>query len=74
MLGGVEMYVEYQLQDLGDRTRLDYISSADTSGAGFFMKLMMPLYKIFGAAQLKRFMKTLKHLAETEAAQAEAIV
>lgn len=73
MLRGVEMYVDYQLQDLGGRTRLDYISAADTSGAGFFMKLMLRLYKIFGMAQLKRFMKTLKHLAEAEAAQAEAI-
>ena len=70
MLRGVEMDVDYQLQDLGGRTRLDYVSSADASGAGFFMKLMIPLYKIFGTAQLKRFMKTLKHLAEAEAAQA----
>ncbi len=69
-LRGVEIYVDHQLQDLGGRTRLDYISSADASGAGFFMKLMLRLYKIFGMAQLKRFMKTLKHLAETEAVQA----
>ncbi len=74
MLRGVEIYVDYQLQDLGDRTRLDYLSTADTSEAGFFIKLMMPLYKIFGLVQLKSFMKTLKHLAEAEAAQAEAIV
>ena len=70
MLRGVEIYVDYQLQDLGDRTRLDYLSTADTSEADFFIKLMMPLYKIFGMAQLKRFMKTLKRLAEAEAAQA----
>ena len=70
MLRGVEIYVDYQLQDLGDRTRLDYLSTADTSEAGFFIKLMMPLYKIFGLMQLKSFMKTLKHLAEAEAAQA----
>ncbi len=70
MLRGVEIDVDYQLQHLGDRTRLDYLSTADPSGAGFFIKLMMPLYKIFGLVQLKSFMKTLKHLAEAEAAQA----
>lgn len=70
-LRGVEIAVEYQLQDLGGRTRLDYISVADMTEAGFFMKLMMPLYKLFSTIQLKQFMKTLKHLAEAEAAQAK---
>ena len=69
MMRGIEIYVDYQLQDLGDRTRLDYLSFADISEAGFFIKLMMPLYNIFGKVQLKSFMKTLKRLAEAEAAQ-----
>lgn len=73
-LRGVEISVDYQLQDLGGRTRLDYLSVADMAGAGFFMKLMLPLFKLFSKVQLKRFMKTLKRLAEAEATQAETIV
>lgn len=68
-LKGVELAADYQLQDLGGRTRLDYVATADTAQAGFFMKLMMPLFKLFSAAQLRGFMKTLQHLAEAEAAQ-----
>ncbi len=68
-LQGVEMTADYRLQNLGTRTRLDYTATADTSNASFFMRLMMPLFKLFSAAQLRGFMKTLKHLAEAEAAQ-----
>lgn len=71
-LRGVEVYTDYQLQDLGGRTRLDYVSRTDASGAGFFTKRLLPLFKVFGAASLRRFMKTLQHLAEAEAAQAQA--
>ena len=68
-LKGVELTIDYKLQDLGARTRLDYICTADTSRAGFFMRLMMSLFKLFGAMQLRGFMKTLKRLAEAEATQ-----
>ena len=68
-LKGVEMAADYKLQNLGTRTRLDYVATVDTSGAGFFVRLMMPLFKLFSTMQLKSFMKTLKRLAEAEAAQ-----
>ena len=73
-LHGVEMAADYKLQNLGARTRLDYIATADASEAGFFMRLMMPFFKLFGAVQVRRFMKTLKHLAEAEAEQTTAAV
>ena len=68
-LKGIEIIADYKLQNLGVRTRLDYVATADASRAGFFVKLMMPLFKLFSAMQLRGFMKTLKHLAEAEAAQ-----
>ena len=68
-LKGVEMAADYKLQNLGGRTRLDYTAIANTSGAGFFTRLMLPLFKLFGMVQLRGFIKTLKHLAEAEAAQ-----
>ena len=68
-LRGVEMAADYKLQNLGARTRLDYRAVADTTGAGFLMRLLLPLYKLFSTMQLRSFMKTLKHLAEAESAQ-----
>ena len=68
-LKGIEMSADYKLQNLGLRTRLDYVATTDTSGTTFLMKLLAPLFKVFGAIQLKAFMKTLKHLAEAEATQ-----
>ena len=68
-LQGVEMAIDYRLQNLGARTRLDYTAVADTTGAGFLTRLMLPLFKLFSAIQLRSFMKTLKHLAEAEAMQ-----
>ena len=62
------MAVDYRLQNLGARTRLDYTAAADTTGAGILMRLMLPLFKLFSAMQVRGFMKTLKHLAEAEAA------
>ena len=72
-LRGVEIAADYQLQDLGGRTRLDYVATADVSGAGVFTKLMLPLFKLFSIVQLKGFMKTLKRLAEAETAQAQTV-
>ena len=67
------MAADYKLQNLGSRTRLDYVATADTSGAAFFIKLMVPFFKLFSTIQLKRFMKSLKACAEAEAAPAQVV-
>ncbi len=68
-LRGIEMSADYKLQNLGLRTRLDYIATTDSSEASPLMKLLLPLFKVFGALQIKSFLKTLKHLAEAERTQ-----
>jgi uncharacterized protein YndB with AHSA1/START domain len=58
------MRVDYRLADLRGRTRLDYVAEMEGGQMGFFMRLMMPLFKLFGRLQLRSFMRTLKKLAE----------
>lgn len=60
----MKMQVDYRLTDLGGRTRLDYLAGCNTEKLPRFVRLMMPLAKIFGRLQLRGFMKTLKRLAE----------
>src|SRR6516165_10254294 len=63
---GMAINVDYRLTDLGGRTRLDYVAASDCSKPlPWWMKLLMPLFQLFGRMQLKGFMKTLKRLAET---------
>ena len=64
---GMVVFVDYKLHDVSGRTRLDYVSTVDTSKASPFLKFLMPLFKLFGKMQLKGFMKTLKKLAESDA-------
>ncbi len=64
---GMTIFVDYKLQDISGRTRLDYVSTVDVSKANPFLKILMPLFKLFGKMQLKSFMNTLKRLAESEA-------
>ena len=63
------MTSDYKLDDLGGRTRLDYEWTAEMSG---FMKLLAPLFMIFGRLQTRSFFKTLKRLAESEPQTATA--
>jgi hypothetical protein len=59
------MFVHYRLADLGARTHLDYEASIETKG---WMKILGPLFVLFGRLQLKSFFRTLKALAEAPAA------
>lgn len=65
---GAIMHVDYRLTDLGGRTRLDYRAEMQcTKPLPLWMRLLMPLFKVFGKFQLKSFMKTLQRLAEQPA-------
>lgn len=57
-----EMFIDFKLQDLGGRTRLDYMESVDSAGA--LSQLMSPVVKLFSMMQLKGFFKTLRTLVE----------
>ena len=64
------MSVEYVLEDLGSRTRLDYRMNADFRG---WMKLLVPLFGIFGCMQLRSVLRKLKSLAESSASATAAL-
>ena len=66
-LGDRAMLVEYLLTDLGGTTRLDYLCTCEFGPGGWFISLLAGL---FGKAQVKGFLKTLKRLAEAEAGTA----
>ena len=57
--------VDYKLEDLGARTRLDYEMACDSQS--FALKLIGPLFGLFARMQLRRFFKRLKDLAEGRA-------
>jgi carbon monoxide dehydrogenase subunit G len=61
---GMAMRADYRLADLGGRTRLDYETSLEMKRLGFFTRLFLPLFKVFGSLQVKSFMKALKRIAE----------
>lgn len=66
---GAVMHVDYRLADLGGRTRLDYRAEMKCSKPlPLWMRLLMPLFKVFGKVQLWSFMKALQRLAEQPAA------
>lgn len=56
-----EMQVDYHLEDLGGRTRLDYRCSAEMTG---FWRILAPLFGVFARMQAKGFFRSLKRLAE----------
>lgn len=64
------MSIEYTLEDLGSRTRLEYRMNAEFGG---WMKLLAPLFAIFGRMQLRSFLRKLKSLAESGASAAAAV-
>jgi len=62
---GMVMHVDYRLADLGGRTRLDYVAKMTCSQPlPWWLRLLIPLGKLFGRFQLKAFMKRLQQLAE----------
>jgi carbon monoxide dehydrogenase subunit G len=61
---GMAMRADYRLTDLGQGTQLDYECNLEAERLGFFMKLFLPLFKVFGKLQVKSFFKTLKRISE----------
>jgi uncharacterized protein YndB with AHSA1/START domain len=61
---GMTMRADYRLSPTEGGTRLDYACVAEAEKIGFFMRLLMPLFKVFGRWQLKRFFRTLRRLVE----------
>src|SRR5262249_55132243 len=62
---GMAMRVDYHLTDLGGATRLDYLARMECEDRlPLFMRLLLPLAKVFSRWQLRGFMQTLKRLAE----------
>lgn len=64
MPAGMAMESVYTVTDLGGRSRVDVVTSAELKGA---WKLFAPLMRLFAGGQQKSFFKTLKRLAEAEA-------
>jgi uncharacterized protein YndB with AHSA1/START domain len=62
---GSLLRVDYRLTAQNGATHLDYVAGMDmTNPLPWWMRLMMPLGKIFMKMQLRGFMKTLKRFAE----------
>lgn len=64
---GMAMHADYRLSDLGGATRLDYAARLESERLGFFMKMMLPAFKLFASTQLRSFMKALRHEVEGNA-------
>jgi carbon monoxide dehydrogenase subunit G len=70
MPAGMVVNVDYRLTDLHGRTRLDYAAQMTSDRRlSLFLRLLMPLIRLFGKRQLKRFLKKLKQLAEAPVEQ-----
>ena len=62
---GMVVHVDYRLTEQNGGTHLDYIAEMGSGGKlPWWMRLMMPIGKIFMKMQLRGFMKSLKRLAE----------
>jgi len=64
---GMIMRVDYRLAAAADGTRLDYLAELESGSFPFMLKLLLPLIQLFSRWQLRRFMQTLKQLAEAPA-------
>src|SRR5262245_61964711 len=66
---GMAMRVDYRLSEVDGGTRMDYVAQTESAKPlPWWMRLLMPLFKVFGKMQLKGFLKTLKRLAEAHPA------
>lgn len=63
---GWAMVADYKLAHRGYSTELDYSCRLEIDQVGFFTKLWLPLFKLFGRMWSKAFMKSLKTLAEKQ--------
>jgi carbon monoxide dehydrogenase subunit G len=59
-----EVNVDYHLEDLGGKTRLDYRCQAEMKG---FWRVLGAIFGVFARMQAKGFLRSLKRLAEAEA-------
>lgn len=64
---GSRMRVDYRLHETTGQTRLDYVATLEGAKFGLFLRLLFPLFKLFGRMQLRRFFRTLRQLVETPA-------
>jgi uncharacterized protein YndB with AHSA1/START domain len=63
---GMVVHVDYRLSEENGSTSLDYVAEMTScSRMPWYMRLLMPLGKVFMKLQLRSFMKTLKRLAES---------
>lgn len=62
----LSMRVDYRLSEEAGGTRLDYVGTCEGK-IGFFWRLMMGLFKVFGRMQLRGFLRTLRGLVEAPA-------
>jgi uncharacterized protein YndB with AHSA1/START domain len=63
---GLSMRADYRLSEADGGTRLDYVCACEGK-MGFFLRLLMRLFKVFGRMQLRRFLRTLRGLVEAPA-------
>jgi uncharacterized protein YndB with AHSA1/START domain len=64
---GAKMLVDYRLSPVNGQTKLDYACQLQAERLGFFLRLLLPLAKLFSKMMLRRFMKKLKQHAEAPA-------
>jgi uncharacterized protein YndB with AHSA1/START domain len=64
---GMIVRVDYQLSEQNGGTRLEYVAEMAGSKPPWWIRLMLPLGKVFMKLQLRGFMKKLKSLAEAPA-------
>ena len=63
---GLTMRGDYRLSEEAGGTRLDHVAACEGE-VGFFLRLLMGLFKIFGRMQMRSFMRTLRRLVEAPA-------
>lgn len=63
---GMAVCAKYVLVPHDGGTRLDYTCTLEADKLGFWLRVMMPLFRAFSRWQLKSFLKKLKQLAEAK--------
>jgi uncharacterized protein YndB with AHSA1/START domain len=62
-----KMRVDYCLGEMDGRTKLEYTCTLEAPKMGWFMRLLMGLFKIFGRMHVRSLFKTLRQEVETAA-------
>jgi uncharacterized protein YndB with AHSA1/START domain len=61
------MNVDYRLSVVNGQTKMAYVAQMEGAQFGLFLRLLMPLIKLFGRLRLRKFLETLKKHAEAPA-------